>query len=328
MLGARVATHRLCCVCRTLVARRHASGGGGGARRIFEESHKVRQKTRAALSATAHEYDYLRDEVAERVVSRIGDIRRTFDNVLDLGCGSGHVRRAMQTDGAAREAVGTLIEMDAHAGCAGMRAPSLPSRIPLEDASVGLVLSAGWLHWVNDLGGTLREVNRVLHADGAFLATMAAMGTLGELRIALQIAEEEMRGGVSAHVSPFVRPRDVGGALAEARFALATVDSDRLVVRYKDMWALMRHLRAMGEGNAVAARRPHFGRATFERAADVYAQRFSHPLGGVSATFEMVHMIAWKPGKGQQTPLARGAAQLSLADLARAPAMRPVDEKE
>lgn len=284
---------------------------------IFDESAKVRQKARAAANATSSEYDYLRDEVATQVVSRIGDIRGKFDTVLDLGCGSGHVRRALASDAAARESVGTLIEMDAHIGNAGLVAPSLPGKIPLDDKSVGLAVSAGWLHWANDLGGALREACRVLTPDGALLGAMPASGTLSELRVALQLAEDELLGGVSPHVSPFVRARDMGGVLQSSGFALATIDTERLVVRYADMWALMRHLRGMGEGNAILGRRAHFGRGAFTRAAQIYNERYSHALGGITATFELVHFIGWRPGGKQQRPLERGSAMQSLSELAK-----------
>lgn len=282
---------------------------------IFDEATKVAQKARAAAASNASEYDYLRDEFAIRVVSRLPDIRRKFDVALDLGCGSGHIRRALAEDETASATIGKLIEMDVHPRCSGLVSPSLPAKIPLEDESTNAVLSSMWLHWVNDLGGALRECARVLKPDGVLLGCMPQGGTLRELRTSLQLAEDEIRGGLSAHISPFVRARDVGGALGVAGLSLATVDADTLVVRYTDIWALMRHLRAMGESNAIRDRKTHLGRDVIERAKQIYEERFSSDIGGVEASFEVVNFIAWKPAEGQQKPLERGTAEFNLTDL-------------
>ncbi|CAF4452549.1 unnamed protein product, partial [Rotaria socialis] len=42
---------------------------------------------------------------------------------------------------------------------------------------------------------------------------MFASDTLYELRVALQLAENEREGGFAAHISPFVEPPDIGGLL-------------------------------------------------------------------------------------------------------------------
>jgi hypothetical protein len=63
---------------------------------VFDTSVKARQKERAAGDKDAREFDYLRDEVAARVVDRVGDMARTFPHALDMYCGSGHILRALQ----------------------------------------------------------------------------------------------------------------------------------------------------------------------------------------------------------------------------------------
>ncbi len=52
--------------------------------------------------------------------------------------------------------------------------------------------------------------------------------------------------------------RDLGGLLQRAGFALPVADSVIHTVTYANALHLMRDLRAMGEGNAMAARSRHF----------------------------------------------------------------------
>ena len=64
--------------------------------------------------------------------------------------------------------------------------------------------------------------------------------TLTELRQSLTIAESEILGGASPRVAPFVDVRALGGLAQRAGLALPVVDLDRAVVRYPDMFALLR----------------------------------------------------------------------------------------
>jgi hypothetical protein len=55
-------------------------------------------------------------------------------------------------------------------------------------------------------------------------------------------------------VAPFASRQSHAGLFQRAGFALPVADVDRLTLRYDDMFALVRDLRAMGETNAHAAR--------------------------------------------------------------------------
>jgi hypothetical protein len=63
---------------------------------LFRSDVKLIQREAAARSPTSGEYDYIRDEIADRLVDRLLDINRDFKKVLDLGCHSGHILKALQ----------------------------------------------------------------------------------------------------------------------------------------------------------------------------------------------------------------------------------------
>ena len=79
--------------------------------------------------------------------------------------------------------------------------------------------------------------------------------TLYELRNSFLLAEQERTGGVSAHVSPFAGPNDLGAAIKKAGLTIPTIDLDDLAIRYADAFVLMHELGRMGESNAAAVRR-------------------------------------------------------------------------
>jgi hypothetical protein len=139
--------------------------------------------------------------------------------------------------------------------------------------------------------------------------------TLHELRACLGQAEVEITGGLSPRIAPMGELRDMGGLLQRAGLALPVADAQPLRVEYRDAWALMRDLRAMGEANALAQRlRRPTRRAVLERAADLYREHFATDEGRILATFELIFLTGWAPDETQPKPLRPGSAQQRLAD--------------
>ena len=170
--------------------------------------------------------------------------------------------------------------------CEGAKAGSPRPRCPSSPENLDLAVSILSLQEANDIPGMLIQIRRALRPDGLFLGAMAGSGTLAELRESLLAAESELYGGASPRVIPFADVRDVGALLQRAGFALPVADVEAITVRYDDMFALMRDLRAMGVTNALAARsRRPATRELFVRAARTYAERFSDPDGRIRATF-------------------------------------------
>lgn len=177
-----------------------------------------------------------------------------------------------------------------------------------------LVIHAMGLHWANDPVGQLIQCRRALRPDGLLLVVCLGGRTLAELRAVLAQAEAEVTGGLSPRVTPMAEIRDLGALLQRAGLALPVADALAQSVIYRDLFALMRDLRAMGETNALAARQRRPTRqALFERAAELYAQHHSRD-GGIAATFELIFLSGWVPAPGQQQPLRPGSAVARLAD--------------
>lgn len=378
-----------------------------GPPKLFDLKTKAKQKARAALSADADKYEYLRDHMAASLVDRLDDIPRNFTHGLDLFCGNAHVLRAFQQaqhnqqkvnnhaqppspspseakdfDSASTSLkVARLSHVDIHplilscahehfSGNASSASTTDRSSSPpiisasVEDAhvylpdegndesqpfplgphSVDVVLSAGGLHWVNDLPALLRQIRHTLRPDGVFIGAMLGGETLHELRISMQLAEDELKQRVAPRVSPMIHLRDVASLLSAAGFKLPTADYERIVMSFPSMNELLKHLRGMGETNALIKRPPHYGRAAFERAAQIYSERFpaasdtrnidrievsndvsndavnikadDNDSGRIEATFDIMYMIGWAPGPTQPSPRERGSASVSLADIA------------
>lgn len=280
---------------------------------VFEPRLVRAHRDRAA--ARLDQYDFLFRAVAERLADRLLDIKRSFPLALDLGCHGGEFGQIVGTRGG----IETILQCDPSPAMArragGLALAAEPDALPFGEGVFDLVVSNMSLHWVNDLPGALLQIRRALKPDGLFLAALAGGGTLGELRAALTQAEEEIAGGVSPRVSPFVDLRDAGALLQRAGFALPVIDGDPIPVRYENALKLMADLRGMGESNALAGMSRRFTRRdVLLRAADIYRQRYEGPDGRVPASFQIVYLTGWAPDPSQQKPMKPGSATARLAD--------------
>jgi NADH dehydrogenase [ubiquinone] 1 alpha subcomplex assembly factor 5 len=259
--------------------------------------------------------DFLFQEAAERLADRLSDMARRFPLALDLGCRDGVLAARL----AGRGGIETLVHADPAAGFARRVArPAVVAEadaLPFKPGAFDLVLSNLDLHWTNDLPGALLQLRQALQPDGLLLASLFGGQTLAELRRVMMEAELAEEGGASPRVSPFADLRDLGHLLQRAGFALSVVDNDTIEVTYPDALALMRDLRNMGEGNAVAERRRGFTRrATLARATALYGELFGRADGRIPARFEIVTLTAWAPHPAQPRALRPGSAAARLAD--------------
>lgn len=279
-----------------------------GPPKIFDRALLRRRLRRAATNEPP---DFLMARAADDLLDRLLTVKREFPRSLDLGAPTAHFSRAVAASGRAPPLRASRYGGDVIAD------EEYP---PFAPGAFDLIVAGMSLQWVNDLPGALAQARRMLAPDGLFLACLAGGASLVELRAAFAQAEEEITGGASPRVSPFVDVRDMGGLLQRAGFALPVADVDSFTLRYDSMFALMQDLRAMGAANILVKRaRKPLRRDVVARAAQIYAERFSDADGRVRASFEIVWASGWAPHESQQKPAPRGSATMRLEDAMKPP---------
>ncbi len=272
---------------------------------IFDSHRRLARLRRSA--ARFGDADFLHQRAADDAVDSLEATLRDFPVAVDLSAHPGPF--ADRLGGSIASArVGTPRWIGAGAASPGAQ------NLEIEAGSTDLIVSLMTLHWANDLPGALSQIRRALRPDGLFIGTLLGAATLKELRGVLTEAELAERGGAQARVSPFADGYDGAALLQRAGFALPVSDVDRVTVRYPDMFALIRDLRAMGETNQLAGTIRPLTRAIAGRAAALYAERHGDADGRIPATFEIVNLAGWAPHESQQKPLKRGSATTRLAD--------------
>ena len=266
--------------------------------------------------------DVLR-EAADRLLDRLDDVKRGFSRALDIG-GRGVVAPMLRARGIETFACDLSPAMAARSAPLALAADE--EALPFADASFDLVVASLSLHWVNDLPGTLIQLRRALRPDGLLLASLPALGSLAELRTALTETEAALTGGAAPRVSPFPSLQDCAALLQRAGFALPVADVEQIEFLYANPLALLRDLRAAGEGNAVILRdRRTPSRALFPAALARLQAAGSGDGERAPATLRFAVLTGWAPAATQPRPLARGSATIGLADALAAMPDAPSD---
>lgn len=155
---------------------------------VFDRNTKLLQRERAAKDANVQLYDYIKDEVGDRLADRIFDIKRKFGRALDLGCGRGHVSKRIFSESVeelvlADMSPSFLQQAETMEGVRVKKETIDEENPSFEPNSFDMVISCLSLHWVNDLPGCFRRINSSLKNDGVFLAAVFGGETLYELSI-------------------------------------------------------------------------------------------------------------------------------------------------
>lgn len=326
-------------------ARVLASGASSNPFQVFNRHTKLLQKERAARNPESNLTEYLRDEIARRMVGRIACLTTPFDNVLDYGCNGGNIERAIcsdKNDGRferykddrlhVKSKMHHITMLDSSPGMLYKFADDpFNSQLDIKrvvadeekfanpalrnESQYDLVMSNLSLHWINDLPGAFRHLYHIIKPDRCFIGVMFGGDTLFELRASLQLAEVERYGGISARVSPFVESSDVGSLMQKAGFQMLTIDIQDIVVEYPNILALMHDLQLMGESNAIHNTPPPLTKDMIIATEPIYRALYGDKhTGHLPATFRFVNMIGWRPGEHISKPVARGSGTINLGD--------------
>ena len=268
---------------------------------LFDYTRKSAVDARARTIG-AKDADFLINRAMEDLQDRLRATNREFPNALDLLSPSADITGTIQNS----EKIGSISTLNADAD---------RDDLGLEPQSLELIISVFGIHWLNDLPGALAQIKGALRPDGLFLGVLPGEGTLQELRDCLLIAETQITGGATMRIDPFVEIRQAGNLLQRAGFTLPVVDLDEFVVRYKDMFALIRDLRAMGATSTLIQNRKAAPKNLFSLANEIYKEKYADNDGKIRASFKFIHLSGWAEHESQQKPLKRGSAKNNLSDF-------------
>jgi len=245
-----------------------------------------------SFSRAASGYDRvaaLQRQVGEQLLAGLLESPFMPGIILDVGAGTGYctARLAEQFPEAGLFALdiaeGMLRKLHGRPGLRGkvLRVCGDGESLPLRDGSVDLVFSNLALQWCVDLPAALAEFRRVLRPAGVMLFSTFGDGTLCELH------EAWAKTDGYSHVNAFVPLASVDSALAGLGVAMFEAGSERRVITYPDVDALLKELKGLGARNLTRNRPRHLtGKGVFRKMLAAYPK--STPEGRIEASFEII----------------------------------------
>lgn len=270
-------------------------------------------------AATCDETGVLQGEVRRALLERLDLTRLAPQLILDAGAGTGDAARALKRRYPAARVLAldsALAPLERGAARRAWFRPTHPicadaARLPLADGSVDLIVSNLMLPFCDE-ERVLAELRRVLAPGGYLTFSSVGPDTLIELRRAWASVD------AYPHVHRFLDMHDLGDALVRTGFTDPVLDVESYTVRYRDLRALTRDLKAAGARNATVGRRR--GLTTPRRfAAVVAAYEAARHDGRLPATCEVVYGQAWAGSApaARTSPASGASGSISLAELRR-----------
>ncbi|MCX2979758.1 malonyl-[acyl-carrier protein] O-methyltransferase BioC [Halieaceae bacterium IMCC14734] len=254
-----------------------------------------RDKTAVARSfgSAAASYDGvagLQRDIGNALLERhLPQVSTGVATVLDLGCGTGYFRQALQQ----RCPQATYLGMDLAEGMA--RHAALESSgsaawlvgdaedMPLASGSLQLIFSNLAIQWSENLPLLCTELARVLAPGGRGLLATLGPQTLRELRQAWSVVDGH------AHVNQFVPVPHLKQALQDAGLQILSLEQEDRVMVYQHARELLRELKGLGAHNVNAARPAGLtGRRRLEAFYQAYEDQRRD--NGLPATYDVIYL--------------------------------------
>ncbi len=257
--------------------------------------------------------DFLRREIAARMLERLQLVKIVPKQVLDAGCGAGADLALLQKNYPAAQILGidaapamAAAARTGSSAAAGMRSLNqmlsrlLPAKagvdllcgdfatLPFGANSIDLLWSNLALHWHPQPDRVFAEWRRILRVDGLLMFSSFGPDTFAELRPAFAAMD------ATPHTLPFVDMHDFGDQLVEAGFSTPVMDVERITVTYDSAAALLADVRALGGNPLDTRRRGLIGRAAWQRMLDALGQG-RRPDGKLGLSFEVIFGHAFRP---------------------------------
>lgn len=246
------------------------------------------QTTFNRSAATYDSASLLAQEICQRLLEPLHYMRFQPKLILDLGAATGYANRFLKELYPGAEIVAVDLAEKLLCLNAGQNVCASAQNLPFSVQSFDLVFSNLMLPWCEDPTAVLADIYRVLKPGGLLLFSTFGPGTLQEIYHSWQAVD------AYPHVHPCYDIQDMGDVLLQQQFTDPVMNSETLVINYRDIRQLCRELKQSGMQNIVNGR---FQGLISRQRWQQFLQRldnYRNPQGRLPISFEVLYGQAWR----------------------------------
>lgn len=262
------------------------------------------RKTRIkkAFSKAASTYDdasSFQREVANEIAAKL---TTEPTRLLDIGCGTGHSAKAIlniypDTDIVACDLSMEMVKKAQATAKTNSALVADCEELPIKDSVFDAVTSGLTFQWADNINNAVREAYRVLAPGGVFVFSTLGPETMMELRKATKATCRLKGKEVTTKFMNFTDADTIGNSLVNAGFEEIKIEKDVREVEYKDLWQLLRTLKAIGATNPEEQETDDLKNGMLLKdIAKTYAKLYpAQGDSGVTCTYEVIIVTAIRP---------------------------------
>jgi malonyl-CoA O-methyltransferase len=224
------------------------------------------------------------------------------ENVLDIGCGTGHLLSTLRELFPKSRLYGLDLAYNM-THCASERlgtdAQFLNAdaeHLPFRNGVFDLLVSTSTLQWLDNLDIFFQQTHRVTHPNGLLCVAFFGGRTLCEFRECYRDVVEQRIGSCSGYMDRlhrFMDRTDVEHALEQIDYDQVIVTSEIETEYYPDVHGLLRSIKCIGAGtSAQGDSKGGLGwRGILNETSRLYYDRYGSD-GKIPATYDVVYIVA------------------------------------
>lgn len=168
--------------------------------------------------------------------------------------------------------------------------------LPFVDSFFSLAISSLTYQWVPDIARSFHEVRRVLKPDGLFLFSIIGSRTLEELRTSYKKTEDVIGQNGRFVFKKFYDAENLSNNLKKSGFEILTIENVLKKKNYKNLWGLLKTLKATGASPPFPNGNKSLARGLFlKEISKIYQKYFPASNGtGILATYDIIYAAAKK----------------------------------
>ena len=247
-------------------------------------------KSFSTRASTYDKYALIQKEVSLRMIEKLKFIKISPKNILDLGCGTGHLSLLLKS-----------LYPHAHITCLDfspemlyqckLKEPGFETicadieNLPFKTSQYDIIVSSLTLHWCKDIKKIFYDVYNALNKNGIFVFTTVGPDTLKELKETYKLIDER------DHVNTFHDMHIYGDLLLNIGFDDPVIDVEKIVMEYPSVQDIFNSIKKIGANTLTNNHENIITKSMYKKIIDLYpkTEKTTYPV-----TYEVIYGASWK----------------------------------